>query len=94
MNLDVYLQIAGPDADVVLGGSLATFDFRSKLRTIRAPLLITAGRFDRVAIPRYAVQYREFAPQAEFVMFERSGHFVHREEPDAYFRVLREFLRK
>ena len=94
LNLDVYLQIAGADADVVLGGGLGSFDFRSQLRTIGTPILITAGRFDRIAIPRYSLQYREYAPQAQFVMFEHSGHFPDREEPDAYFAVLREFLRK
>jgi proline iminopeptidase len=92
-NPDVYFRIAGPDADVVLGGDLATFDFRSELRTIKAPILITAGRFDRVSIPRYSVRYREYAPQAQFVMFERAGHSPAREEPEAFFRVLREFLR-
>jgi len=93
-NPDVYFQMAGPDADVILGGDLAKFDLRSQLKTIKAPMLITAGRFDRVALPRYSVRYREYAPQAQFVMFERSGHSPYREEPDRFFRLLREFLRK
>src|SRR6266850_994610 len=93
LNLDVYVRISGPDADVLLGGSLGSFDFREHLRTIAVPILITAGRFDRVAIPRYAIQFRDYAPHAQFVMFEHSGHFADREEPDAYFDILRRFLR-
>ncbi len=94
INMDVYLQMMGDDPDVVLGGDMAKFDFRLELRRITAPMLITAGRFDRVAIPRFAVQFREHAPQADFVMFERSGHSPHREETDLYFGTLREFLRR
>jgi proline iminopeptidase len=93
-NTDVYFQMAGADADVILGGDLATFDFRSQLKTIKAPMLITAGRFDRVGLPRYSVRYREYAPQAQFVMFERAGHSPFQEEPDRFFGLLREFLRK
>jgi proline iminopeptidase len=42
--------------------------------------------------PYYAVQYRECAPQAEFVMFERSGHVPFVEEQDKALAVLRAFL--
>jgi proline iminopeptidase len=93
-NPDVYFQIAGRDADVVLGGDLATFDFRPLLRSIDAPILVTAGRFDRIAPPRWSLQFRQYAPQARFVMFEHSGHFPYREEPEAFFAVLRDFLHK
>ena len=90
--MDVYFQIAGVDADVLLGGDMAKFDFRNRLASITVPTLITAGRFDRVAIPRFTIRFAEYAPQATFVMFERSGHAPFREEPDAYFERLRAFL--
>jgi pimeloyl-ACP methyl ester carboxylesterase len=44
--------------------------------------LILAGRFDRVAIPKYAVQFKQFMPQATFVMFEKSGHAPFNEEAE------------
>lgn len=91
-NSKVYFQIVGADADVVLGGTLRGFDFRRRLTSITAPMLITAGRFDRVMIPRYSMRFREYAPQARFVMFERSGHEPFREQPEAFFSVLREFV--
>jgi proline iminopeptidase len=93
-NLDVYCQIAGPDADGQLGGDLATVDFRPRLHLIQVPTLILTGRFDRVALPRYAVQFRELIPQAEFVMFERSGHAPFVEEPERHDAVMRAFLAK
>jgi proline iminopeptidase len=94
LNLEVYCRIAGPDADIVLGGDLASVDFRQQLSEIRIPTLVLAGRFDRVAIPRYSVQYRTLMPQAEFVMFEQSGHQPFIEEPELHDSVVRAFLSK
>ena len=91
-NNDVYCQIAGRDADYTLGGDMASIDFRPRLRQIRTPTLVLTGRFDRVAIPRYALQFRTLMPQAEFVMFERSGHFPFIEEPARHDSVVRAFL--
>jgi proline iminopeptidase len=94
LNLQVYCQIAGPDADVVLGGDLASLDFRRQLRTITVPTLVLAGRFDRVAIPRFAVQFKTLMPRAQFVLFERSGHEPFIEEPERHDSVMRAFLRR
>ena len=93
-NLDVFCQIAGPDAGIVLGGDLASVDFRGQLRGIQVPTLVLAGRFDRVGIPRYSVQFKTFMPQAQFVMFEKSGHLPFLEEPELHDSIVRAFLRK
>jgi proline iminopeptidase len=57
-------------------------------------MLILAGRFDRVVSQRWMVQYKRYAPQAQFVMFEKSGHFPFIEETDSAMRILRDFLHK
>jgi proline iminopeptidase len=61
---------------------------------LKMPVLIYGGRYDRVAVPWMEVKYKEYCPQAEFVMFEKSGHNPQVEEPEALFRVIREFLSK
>jgi len=91
---DVFNQIAGPDANVVLGGDLASIDFRSRLREIQVPTLILAGRFDRVAMPRFSMQFRTFMPDAQFVLFEKSGHLPFIEEPELHDSIVRKFLEK
>lgn len=91
-NPDVFDQIVGPDAGIVLGGDLASIDFRSRLGEIQVPTLILAGRFDRVAIPRFSVQFRTFMANARFVMFEKSGHLPFIEEPELHDSIVREFL--
>jgi proline iminopeptidase len=94
INADVYYSIAGDDADFLIGGDIAKLDFRTQLKNLRMPTLILAGRFDRVSLPMFSTQFRQYAPQAEFVMFEKAGHFTFIEDPDATFEVLRKFLSK
>jgi proline iminopeptidase len=93
-NVDVFCQIAGPDASMVLGGDLASVDFRGQLCGIQVPTLVLAGRFDRVGIPRYSVQFKTLMPQAQFVMFEKSGHLPFLEEPELHDSIVRAFLGK
>jgi proline iminopeptidase len=92
-SLEVYKQIAGPDADIVLGGDLASVDFRSHLKKIMVPTLIIAGRFDRVAIPKYSIQFKSFMPLAKFIMFQKSGHYPFIEEPELHTKILGDFLK-
>ena len=92
-SLEVYKQIAGPDADIVLGGDLASVDFRSHLKKIMVPTIIIAGRFDRVAIPKYSIQFKSFMPQAKFIMFEKSGHYPFIEEAELHTKILESFLK-
>lgn len=91
-STDVYYAIAGADADFVVGGDMAALDFRPQLKNLKMPVLILSGRFDRMAAPRYALQFKAYAPQAEFVMFEHSGHFPFLEEPEKVLATLRAFL--
>jgi proline iminopeptidase len=93
-NQDVYYAIAGDDADFAIGGDIAGLDFRADLRRLKMPILVLAGRFDRVSIPRYAIEYKRYLPQAQFVIMEHSGHFSFIEEPDETESVLGEFLGK
>ena len=57
-------------------------------------MLILSGRFDRGMLPRDAVQFKTYAPKAQFVMFEKTGHLLFVEEPQEFIRVVEEFLRK
>lgn len=93
-NPDVYYTIAGDDADFLIAGDMGEIDFRPRLKELSMPVLVLAGRFDRVALPKFSVQFKEYAPQAAFVMFEKSGHEPFIEETEKYFNVLQEFLSK
>ncbi len=91
-SMDVACNMAGPNFDVVWGGDLSKFDLRPALTRLTMPTLIVAGRYDRAVLPRFSVQYKRFAPQAQFVMFEKSGHFPFVEEPETFVRTVETFL--
>ena len=92
MSPEVYYAIIGRDADFFVGGSMIDLDFRRELKNIKSPTLITAGRYDGVSTPEYAIQYKRFMPQARFVMFEESGHNPYLEESDKFFEVFENFF--
>lgn len=94
MNTQLYYQMVGKDGDFIVGSDIGTFDYRKQLKDLKMPILIIGGRYDRVAVPMMMVKYKEYCPQAKFVMFEHSGHNPQVEEPAAEFKVISEFLSK
>jgi proline iminopeptidase len=92
INTDVYCAMTGEDGDFLIAGDLASFDFRRELKNIAVPMLILAGRYDRVAFPSWTVEYKRYAPRAKFVMLEKSGHFRFIEQNEDTMRLLRDFL--
>jgi proline iminopeptidase len=93
-NAKLYYQLVGPDGDFIVGNDIGKYDVRQQLKTLKMPVLIIAGRYDRVAVPWMQVQYKKFCPQATFVMFEKSGHNPQVEEPEKDFQVIEDFLKK
>lgn len=93
-NSKLYYQMVGKDGDFIVGSDIGNFDFRKQLKDLKMPILIIAGRFDRVAVPWMEVKYKEYCPQAQFVMFEKSGHNPQVEEPAKEMQIIKEFLEK
>ena len=92
-NNDVYYGIIGRDADFFVSGSMIDTDFRKALKELNIPTLIVAGRYDGVSTPEYNVQYKVYMPQAQFEMFEKSGHNPYLEEPDKFYEMMDKFFR-
>ncbi|MEO5650803.1 MAG: alpha/beta fold hydrolase [Ginsengibacter sp.] len=91
-NSKLYYQMVGKDGDFIVGSDIGNFDFRKELKTLKMPVLIYGGRYDRVAVPAMMVKYKEYCPQAKFVMFEKSGHNPQVEEPQKLFPLIEHFL--
>ncbi|WP_194851471.1 alpha/beta fold hydrolase [Nonlabens antarcticus] len=89
---DVYEEIIGRDGDFVVSGSMINQDYRRALKDVTAKTLIVAGRYDGVSTPEFAVQYKTFMPQAQFEMFENSGHNPYLEEPEKFYQLFEEFF--
>lgn len=92
MSMEVACAIAGPSFDVRFSSDLGRIDFRRELKQLTMPTLILAGRYDRVLYPSISLQYKTLAPQARFVMFEKSGHFPFIEETDQFMQTVEDFL--
>ena len=89
---DVYVGIIGRDGDFDVSGSMIYQDYRKELKNIKAKTLVVAGRYDGVSTPEFAIQYKTFMPQAQFEMFENSGHNPYLEEPEKFYKLFDAFI--
>jgi proline iminopeptidase len=74
-------------------GSLKDYDCTDRLPDLALPVLFTCGRHD-LARPEVVAWSASVVPGAEVVVFERSTHMPHLEEPERFLEVLGEFLRR
>jgi proline iminopeptidase len=86
--------MVGKDGDFIVGSDIGNFDYRKQLKDLKMPILIIGGRYDRVAVPWMMIKYKEYCPQAKFVMFEKSGHNPQVEEPKKEFPIIVDFMKK
>ncbi len=89
-NPQVYRTMNGPTEFHVVG-TLRDWDITPRLDAVEVPTLVTSGRHDEATPARWRI-VAERIPQAEWVVFEQSGHMSHAEEPDRYMAVLADFL--
>jgi pimeloyl-ACP methyl ester carboxylesterase len=67
-------------------------DARPVLSTIACPTLIACGREDEWSPPAQHEEMAAAIPGARLVVIEDSGHFLPLEQPEAFTRVLREWM--
>ena len=70
----------------LLGYNFAAFD------RLTMPVLVVAGRHDGAARPEGLRALAQQLPNARFVEYERSGHFVYLDEPERFARELAAFV--
>ncbi|MFC9768280.1 alpha/beta fold hydrolase [Rhodococcus jostii] len=90
MGNEIYMSMIGP-SDFNIIGSLNDWDVMDRLTEIAVPTLLVAGRYDECR-PDHMKDMHERIPHSEFVLFEDSAHMPFFEEPDIFFRALRDFL--
>ncbi|HEX7183654.1 MAG TPA: alpha/beta fold hydrolase [Thermoanaerobaculia bacterium] len=71
---------------------LARYDLNPELPKLRMPALVATGRYDINVAPAVSYRIHKAIPGSRFVVFERSGHMAFIEEPEAFQKVLEEFL--
>lgn len=68
------------------------YDLRARLSEIRVPTLVVVGRHDWITPVEASEELAAGIPQAELVVFERSGHSPNLEENDRFVEVIADFL--
>ena len=88
----VYSAMWDP-SEFTLAGNLAGWDRSGRLSEIDLPTLIISGRYDEMG-PSCQETLRQGIRGSRLHIFENSSHSPQTEEPDAYFALVREFLRE
>ena len=70
----------------------ASMDLRPLLKNISVPTLVIVGRHDFITNVPMAEEIVKHIPNARLEIFEDSGHFVLVEEPEKFYRVIKEFV--
>ncbi len=90
LSRPVYLYMNGPNEFTIVG-TIKDLRFVDRLGAIRAPTLVTGGRYDEVS-PRVAEQIARAIPGAELEIFAQSSHMPFWEERTMYLSRFRRFL--
>ena len=69
-------------------------DLTAKLADFKFPTLVITGRYDMNVAPLTAWRMAHAIPGAKMVFFEKSGHLPAYEEPERYYEVLEDFLKR
>jgi 3-oxoadipate enol-lactonase/4-carboxymuconolactone decarboxylase len=77
------LRDVDPEAYASCCEAIASWDFRSQLRDIRAPTLVIAGGEDAVADSAHAYAIGAGIPGARVAVVERAAHIAAVEQPEA-----------
>jgi proline iminopeptidase len=70
----------------------ATMDLRPQLNKITVPTLVIVGHYDFITNVAMAEEMVRHIPNARLEIFEDSGHFAFVEEPEKFYRVIKEFV--
>ena len=70
----------------------ASMDLRPQLKNIRVPTLVIVGRHDFITNVAMAEEIVKHIPNARLEIFEDSGHYAFIEEPEKFYRVIKEFV--
>jgi proline iminopeptidase len=67
-------------------------DVEERLGAVRCPVLVLAGRHDRVCVVEGGIAIANGIPGAQLVIFEQSAHMTYVEENERYLDAVRGFL--
>ena len=94
-SIGVQRTILSPDAlNRAHGpnGFLRTYDLRPELKSIKAPTLILAGRYDWICAPEFSEEMHRLIPDSDLRIFEDSGHSIGGDESQKFLDAVCGFI--
>ncbi|MBB4002113.1 proline iminopeptidase-family hydrolase [Aurantimonas endophytica] len=91
-NMGPYETIQGPN-EFLYTGNLKDWNRIPDMHRITVPVLITVGQHDELT-PACAAKMKHALPDAELKVFPNSSHMPFFEEPEAFYPVLVDFLKR
>ncbi len=85
-------DLVNADSMLRVFDALARWSAVDRLADISCPTLTLAGRHDVFCSPQQLMRIATRIPDADLVVFEQSGHFMWREEPDRFFPLVSDWL--
>jgi pimeloyl-ACP methyl ester carboxylesterase len=91
---EVQAMTADTDPWVTYGDWICddSFDFTARVKDIRVPTLAVCGEEDKLTPVKYHRFFQENMPNCRLAIIKNAGHWVYMEQPEAFTRVVREFL--
>lgn len=90
INLDIYMTMQGPN-EFFFTGNLKDYDRTRRLHEIKVPTLFLCGRHGLVP-PDTSAWFQSLLVGSELVVFEKSAECAFLEEPELYYRIVRDFI--
>ena len=86
-----HLPNTGELSAALSRAGLGQYQFASFAK-VSMPTLVIAGRLDGAIVPKGLQELTQRLPNATFVEYDRSGHFVYLDEPDRFVRDVTSFI--
>jgi len=72
-------------------GLFTSYSILNELPRLHQPVLVMTGRHDQVISPRHAREVSRRLKRSRLEILERSGHYPHEEEPEAFRQLLTDY---
>ncbi len=90
----LYEWVNDKDFNYIMTGSYSSYDFKNIFDNCPIPTLICEGKWDLTWNEEKKDIFKKNHPNAQYILFENSGHSIYNEESELFFSILEEFVIK
>jgi 3-oxoadipate enol-lactonase len=91
-HLDIFQTKLTPEQFSSANKAISGFDFRNDLSKVKAKTLVISGKYDGLNPPSEGKLSASLIPNSVYIEMQYSGHIPMFEEPEAYSKIIDDFL--